>query len=102
MDLGILDPKAILGAIFRTVGGLIAGYLIKRGLADGTQQDMIVGLVVGIAMFTWSTIQKMRAKKAEAEKVSLAIKAPSASTTVADIEEKHAMLKASDKPIPIV
>lgn len=98
----IFDLKAILGAVFRTLGSLTAGWLIRKGLADQAQADMVIGLVVGLGTFTWSIVQKLRAKKAEAEKVSLAIQAPSASTTVTDIEEKHAILKAADKPIPIV
>jgi len=95
------DSKSIAGTVIRTLLSFVAGYLVSNGILQAEQAAEIIGAVSVILVGIWGVIQKVRARKAEAEKISLAVLAPP-SATVASIEEKHADLKAADQPIAIV
>lgn len=85
MDFSNLDPKAIFGTLLRTLGGLVAGWLIKKGVVEEAQSGMIVGVVVGFITLGWSVIQKYRARAAEKAKIEIAIQSP-VTTSVEQVE----------------
>lgn len=94
--MGFLDAKTTTGALARTALVFVFGYFVRKGLIDNEQAEWLAGSILTLAVLAWSVIAKARAKKVEAEKVAIAIKAPEQST-VADIDEKHAELKSEGK-----
>lgn len=54
MDLG-----AIIGALARHAGSAIGVWLAANGFINGSDQEMVIGAVVGVAMVVWSIISKL-------------------------------------------
>lgn len=52
-----------LGATLRHIAGWIAGGLSARGIIDGTQEQVVIGVVMGLGVLLWSYGQKAAAKR---------------------------------------
>ena len=48
-------------SIARHGGQLLAGYLISKGIIDGSMQETIIGLVVSAATLGWFLYSKKKA-----------------------------------------
>ena len=93
-----IDLKAQAGSFVRLILGLVAGLLVTKGLLKEGQQtgwvEGATGAVFFVGSFAWAIFKNLRARKAEKEKIAVAIQSP-ATTTVAQVEEKHEEMKTA-------
>jgi len=94
------DSKSVAGTVIRTLLSFLAGMAVSKGWIQAEQVPELLGALAVLLAGVWGVLQKIKAKKTEAEKISLAVLAPT-STTVAQIDEKHAALQAVGEPIEI-
>ena len=73
MEEFLKDLPTYLASIVRSVANWAAAYLVLHGAVDKSQENVVAGLIVGVAALGWSFLQKMQAK----EKLKKAIAAPS-------------------------
>lgn len=70
----------IIQLLLRNIGSLVSGILIARGYASAGNQELIIGIVVGIGMLVYSWWSKRQAKARLEATAAVALALPSHAT----------------------
>lgn len=72
----MIDPSSETSSLFRHLGTLVAGILIRQGVIDQSYIEAVIGLVTASSMIVLAWMNKLAAKRIKADTVAVALQLP--------------------------